>query len=46
MLEYVIKGGNHAGFADYGPQNGDGKSEITPQMQQEQTADIIIKAIK
>lgn len=31
--EYVIEGGNHAGFGWYGEQKGDGRAEITPQEQ-------------
>lgn len=40
-----IEGGNHAGIADYGPQEGDGKATITPEEQQTQTASAIVKAI-
>lgn len=36
--EYVIEGGNHAGFGWYGEQKGDGKAEITPQEQWRLTA--------
>ena len=39
--EIVIPGGNHAGFADYGPQRGDGAAAITPAEQQKQTAEAI-----
>lgn len=39
--ETVIYGGNHSGFADYGPQKGDGEATITPEEQQERTADAI-----
>lgn len=39
--EMVIDGGNHAGFADYGPQKGDGKASISPEEQQERTADAV-----
>ena len=39
--EYTISGGNHAQFGDYGEQAGDGKAEITPQEQQEQTIEAI-----
>lgn len=37
----VIEGGNHAGFGDYGPQDGDGDASIAAADQQEQTADAI-----
>lgn len=36
-----IPGGNHAGFGDYGPQEGDGPAAIAPREQQEQTADAV-----
>ena len=36
--EYVIEGGNHAGFGWYGEQKGDGRAEITPQEQWRLTA--------
>lgn len=32
----AIQGGNHAGFGDYGPQQGDGTASITPAEQQAQ----------
>ena len=35
--EYVIRGGNHAQFGDYGEQRGDGKAAITAEEQQTQT---------
>lgn len=41
--EVVIEGGNHAQFGDYGEQAGDGKASISPQEQQEQTANAIAK---
>lgn len=41
--EYVIQGGNHSGFANYGFQEGDGIPTITTEEQQEQTIDIIVK---
>lgn len=37
----VIAGGNHAGFADYGPQQGDGEASISAEQQQNQTADAV-----
>lgn len=39
--ELQIPGGNHAGFADYGPQRGDGEAGITPAEQQTRTAEAI-----
>lgn len=38
---FVIEGGNHAGFGDYGPQAGDGEATISAEKQQEETADAI-----
>ena len=28
-VEFIIEGGNHAGFGSYGPQKGDGQAQIT-----------------
>lgn len=42
----VIEGGNHAGFADYGPQAGDGEASISPAQQQSQTAAAIANAMR
>ncbi|MDO4746172.1 MAG: alpha/beta hydrolase [Bacillota bacterium] len=39
--EFIIDGGCHAGFGMYGPQDGDGKPEITAEEQIEITADKI-----
>lgn len=33
LIEKIIYGGNHAGFANYGPQKGDGKSNLKPHEQ-------------
>ena len=38
----TIEGGNHSGFGDYGAQKGDGPAEITPEEQQEITAEAIL----
>ncbi len=40
-LTVELAGGNHAGFGDYGPQDGDGEADISAQEQQEQTADAV-----
>ena len=37
----VLDGGNHAGFAYYGPQKGDGIANLTPDEQISQTAEAI-----
>lgn len=42
----VVEGGNHAGYADYGPQDGDGEATITADQQQEQVADAIAAAMR
>ena len=44
LEEYVIEGGNHAGFAEYGEQTGDGKLEIDNQI--EITSEKIAKFIE
>ena len=44
-VECIIKGGNHAGFGDYGKQQGDGKATISSEEQQKQAVDEIIKMI-
>ncbi len=44
--ELVIDGGNHAGFAYYGPQKGDGEAEISKDEQIRIAADFCEKAIK
>ena len=42
-VEYVIQGGNHAQFGDYGEQKGDGKAVISAQEQQHQAEELILK---
>lgn len=44
--EVCIEGGNHAWFAYYGEQDGDGKAVITRQEQQRQTIEAILFMIK
>ncbi|MBQ6518852.1 MAG: alpha/beta hydrolase [Anaerolineaceae bacterium] len=41
ILEVVIPGGNHASFGDYGPQKGDGTSDLAEGEQIKSTAEII-----
>ena len=36
--EIILEGGNHAGFGDYGPQDGDGEASLSKEEQQRQTA--------
>lgn len=36
-----IAGGNHAGFGDYGPQDGDGAASVDPAEQRAETADAV-----
>lgn len=43
---YVIEGGNHAGFGDYGSQDGDGESSIGAPAQWEETASYMDGAIQ
>ena len=43
--EFIIEGGNHANFGNYGNQKKDGSSTITREYQQELTKNEIIKYI-
>ena len=43
--EYVIKGGNHAQFASYGNQSGDGVATISPDEQKKETINDILEFI-
>lgn len=45
LTEFVISGGNHAQFACYGNQSGDGMANITSQTQQNQTASKMLEFI-
>lgn len=42
--EVIVKGGNHAGFGNYGAQSGDGEADVTRDEQQKQTAEAIFQA--
>lgn len=44
--ELVIPGGNHAGYANYGKQAGDGEAQISNDKQQEITATAILEFTK
>ena len=44
--EYVIDGGNHAMFGNYGPQSGDGEGRITAEEQQRLTIDRILEFVE
>jgi hypothetical protein len=44
--ELIIKGGNHAGFGDYGKQSGDGEADIDNSEQQRQTVEAIEKFLE
>ena len=41
-----ISGGNHAGFGDYGAQDGDSEATITADKQQEQTAALVFSWVQ
>ena len=43
VKEYVLDGGNHAQFGNYGPQKGDGVPAITVEEQQEETVRLILE---
>ena len=45
FYEYVIEGGNHAQFGNYGKQKGDGEAAISAQEQQRRTVDFILNAL-
>ena len=45
FTEVLIDGGNHAQFAYYGNQSGDGNATISAESQQNQTVDAIIKFV-
>ena len=42
LTEHVIEGGNHAGFGNYGMQDGDGMAEIRIEEQWQETVDYIL----
>lgn len=42
LTEYIIEGGNHAGFGNYGKQDGDGEAEISDEEQWQDTVDYIL----
>lgn len=44
--EVVIEGGNHAGFAYYGPQRGDGEAAISREEQIRETVEAIEEGLK
>lgn len=44
--EFIIEGGNHAGFGDYGKQSGDGTASVSADEQKARTAEKIIDMIK
>lgn len=44
--EYIIEGGNHSGFAYYGPQKGDNEAKISKDEQIKAAADFIAENMK
>lgn len=46
LTEYVIEGGNHAGFGNYGAQKGDGKADISQEEQWQETVDYILNFMR
>ena len=46
LTEYVIEGGNHAGFGNYGVQKGDGEAYLAREEQWQETVDYILNFIK
>ena len=45
FTEYIIEGGNHAGFGNYGAQDGDGAASISPEMQQDEAVEVILREL-
>ena len=43
LTEFVVEGGNHAQFGNYGKQNGDNDAKISAENQQNQTVNSIIE---
>ena len=43
--QYVISGGNHAQFGNYGKQTGDGEASISADEQQRRTEELLRKSI-
>lgn len=43
---YVIEGGNHAQFGNYGPNEGDGEATISAEEQQNQAVEIILEFVE
>ena len=44
--EMVIEGGNHAGFGDYGAQEGDGEAAVNGEKQREETAEAFMEILR
>lgn len=44
-LEWILPGGNHAGFGSYGPQKGDGESKVSGAEQALDTASFCTQAM-
>lgn len=42
-IKFIIKGGNHSGYGNYGHQKGDGEIVITNDIQQNQVAEKIFE---
>lgn len=45
-VQLVLEGGNHAGFGNYGAQDGDGAADISQEEQQSQTVDAVISSLE
>lgn len=46
VTEYVIEGGNHAGFGNYGQQKGDGSAKITKEEQWRETVNYLLNFLR
>lgn len=46
VTEYIIEGGNHAGFGNYGQQKGDGSAKITKEEQWRETVSYLLNFLR
>ena len=44
--EVIIEGGNHAGFGEYGPQDGDGEASLSGEAQREMTVEAVMEILQ
>jgi hypothetical protein len=44
--EVIIEGGNHAGFGDYGVQDGDGEASLSGEEQRKITVEAVMEILQ